>query len=87
VKLVNEFATWTAIVSTVIGGGIWIGGIDARASNHGEELKAHKAQIDKLRDEGPPAIARLEEKTDALKDDIGDVKESQAEILKELRKK
>lgn len=84
---VNTIATWLTILSMVVGGGIWIGA----QSSELESVKTHQVavdqQVDKLRDEGPPAIARLEAQVAGIKDDVQDVKKTQEEILTELRKK
>lgn len=86
-RYANTIATWLSILAMAIGGGIWVGG----QSNDLATVKNHQAstdqQVDKLRDEGPPAIARLEAQVAGIKDDVQDVKKTQEEILTELRKK
>jgi hypothetical protein len=83
----NKLATWAAIATTVLGGGIWVGSQGSELQSTKAVVEQTRAQVDKLRDEGPPAIARLEAQVGALQKDIDDVKKSQDEILAELRKK
>lgn len=83
----NKLATWAAIATTVLGGGIWVGSQGSELASTKAVAEQTRAQVDKLRDEGPPAIAGLRAQVDALQRDIDDVKASQGEILNELRKK
>lgn len=83
----NVVATWTTIISVILGGGIWVGSIASETANNKETISAVQAQTNKLRDEGPPAIARLEAQVGALQNDVRDVKSTQKEILDEVRKK
>lgn len=83
----NTLATWAAIVATVVGGGVFMGALASETKTNTNAIIAVQQQTDKLRDEGPPAIARLETQVAEVQKDIDEVKRSQDEILKELRKK
>lgn len=83
----NVIATWVTILSIVIGGSVWVGAIANDVQNTKDTVSSNTAQIDKLRNEGPPAIARLETQMGAIQDDVKEIKKSQDELLKEIRKK
>ena len=83
----NHIATWVAIVTTIVGGGVWVGAISADVQTQKAAIEKVQEQTDKLRNDGPPAIARLEAKTDAIQQDIDELKSTQKEILREIRKK
>lgn len=86
-RFANAVATWATVLSIAIGGGMWVGSIASEVENNKTAIKRSDDQLDKLRNDGPPAIARLEEKTNALQRDVNDIKDSQSEILREIRKK
>lgn len=86
-KYANEVATWMAILTAVIGGSVWVGAMASDVQNNKQAVEKTEQQIDKLRNDTPPAIARLETQVQDVQSDVRDVKESQKEILKELRKK
>jgi hypothetical protein len=82
----NTLATWLTIASIIVGGGIWVGSVASDLKSNEKNTVENKQQIDKLRNEGPPAIARLETEVKNLREDVGKVQDSQDEILRELRK-
>lgn len=86
-RYANEIATWGAILSIMIGGGIWVGaqGSDTKANTAAIEKTVE--QVDKLRNDTPPAIAVLQTQVSALATQIGEVKSTQEKILDEVRKK
>jgi hypothetical protein len=87
VRSANDIATWVTIFSVVIGGSIWVGALSAEVDSTKHSVVESRTQIDKLRSEGPPAIARLEEQSKAIQKDVDEIKRSQEEILREIRKK
>jgi uncharacterized protein YlxW (UPF0749 family) len=83
----NAVATWLTILTMLVGGGIWVGTVASEVQNTKTHTAENRQQIDKLRNEGPPAIARLEAQVTEVQKDVEEVKRSQEEILRELRKK
>lgn len=83
----NAIATWLSILVILVGGGMWVGAMSSDIVTVKANQDSVSLQVDKLRDEGPPAIARLEAQVAAIRDDVQDVKSSQKEILTEIRKK
>lgn len=83
----NNLATWVAIAATVIGGGVWIGAVASDVQNTKVIATANTMQIDKLRDQVPADIASMKSKIEAIEGNVKEIKDSQKQILDEVRKK
>lgn len=83
----NTIATWGSIIALVLGGGIWVGSIASETASNKQTTTEVAAQVDKLRDAVPPAVAELRAQMSALQRDADEIKRMNQEILAELRKK
>jgi outer membrane murein-binding lipoprotein Lpp len=75
----NVFATWAAIVSVTVAGGVWVGAIGNEVSNQKEQ----HAKLERL----PSDVAVLSSQVTDLKATLAEIKAQQTEILRELRSK
>jgi type VI protein secretion system component VasK len=83
----NSVATWLSIAVIVVGGSMWVGALGSEVASNKVAAQENSQQTDKLRDTVPPAIAELKSQVATLQRDITEIKRTQEEILRELRKR
>jgi hypothetical protein len=79
----NVAATWVAIASAVVGGGLWIGAQGNEIANTASTVAKHDDKIVALGQDN----AATREAVGTMKQDISDIKQAQKEILAEIRKR
>lgn len=79
----NVVAVWFTIGAAIVGGCLWVGAQGNEIKNTRDVAVVQSQRIDPIdRD-----VAALKEAVGTIKQDMADIKQSQKEILEELRKK